>query len=824
MNYSDIVTPEERQNAKSWLEQVLCALRHTEAPAAPMEIRCLKQGWGSLMIGQSVTGRSPICLNGMLYNYGLGMHAESEILVQLPLKAKRLTGLAGVNDEPDTRKHAKALVFSIEGGGNELWKSGEQRAESPPAEFDIEVAGLKELRLKVKGPVDWSHADWANLTVTLDDGSIVLVGPQAQQGHCFSFVYAGLSSKKFLYNWTLAEEKFPPNAGVQRYRITRTDPKTGLRVIVEIKEYLNFPVLEWVVRFKNTGADDTPIIEDIKSLDFVYPLGKDMNVFLNYHTGDYYSADGYEPHRVKLEPESPCALSECAFTPVGGRPTNKAWPYYNIECPQLKQGVIAVIGWLGQWASKFKRDENGLYLNGGQELTRFKLLPGEEVRTPLSVLMFWRGDRIRSQNLWRRWMIAHNLPRPGGKLPEPIMPAHTGLWFSEMTHATEENQKYFIGRYMEENIHLDYWWMDAGWYQCNGKWNNTGTWEVDSKRFPKGLRAVSDYVHKKGFKTIVWFEPERVVPTTWLDKNHPEWLLRVDNKDTWHESKLLNLGDPQALKWLIDHIDRIINEEGIDLYRQDFNFDPLPFWRANDTPDRQGLTEIRHVEGYLAYWDELQHRHPDMLIDSCASGGRRNDLETMRRSVPLHKTDYNYRDLPAKQAFHHSLALWLPYFGANVMPVEQVDIYAFRSAYALSLCIMYDVRQKNLDYNLLRKLAQEWRQIAKYFYGDYYPLTPYSRSEQQWIAWQFDRPDLNEGLVQVFRRIDSPFLSASFKLNGLERDETYRIIDLDAPENEKEFTGSALMATGLPVTLTDCPQAAVFIYRRMAGGAKRLRI
>ncbi len=118
--------------------------------------------------------------------------------------------------------------------------------------------------------------------------------------------------------------------------------------------------------------------------------------------------------------------------------------------------------------------------------------------------------------------------------------------------------------------------------------------------------------------------------------------------------KLLDLGNPAAQKWLTDHVDKTITEQGIDLYRQDFNFDPLGYWRGNDAPDRQGITENLHVQGYLAYWDELRRRHPKLLLDSCASGGRRNDLETLRRSVPLHKTDYKYSDQPAKQAFHRN--------------------------------------------------------------------------------------------------------------------------------------------------------------------------
>ena len=84
-----------------------------------------------------------------------------------------------------------------------------------------------------------------------------------------------------------------------------------------------------------------------------------------------------------------------------------------------------------------------------------------------------------------------------------------------------------IGRYLEEKIpiqHLVDW--DAGWYPCgSGGWPKTGTWEVDAKRFPKGLRAIGDYAHKNGVKTIVWFEPERVAADTWLTQKHPEWIL-----------------------------------------------------------------------------------------------------------------------------------------------------------------------------------------------------------------------------------------------------------------------------------------------------------
>src|SRR3972149_2598047 len=99
-----------------------------------------------------------------------------------------------------------------------------------------------------------------------------------------------------------------------------------------------------------------------------------------------------------------------------------------------------------------------------------------------------------------------------------------------------------------------------------------GTWEPDPKRFPRGLRPVSDYLHAEGAKLIVWFVPERAVRGTWLYENHPEWLVGRNG-----ERKLLNLGNPEAWTWITNRVDKLITEQGIDLYRQDGG-GWLPFW------------------------------------------------------------------------------------------------------------------------------------------------------------------------------------------------------------------------------------------------------
>jgi alpha-galactosidase len=177
------------------------------------------------------------------------------------------------------------------------------------------------------------------------------------------------------------------------------------------------------------------------------------------------------------------------------------------------------------------------------------------------------------------------------------------------------------------------------------------------------------------------------------------------------ENGLLNLGNDEAREWLIERVSSLIRSEGIDVYRQDFNINPLPNWRLNDPPEREGMAENLHTCGYLAYWDALRRRFPGMLLDSCASGGRRNDLETMRRAVTLHPTDHRYDDLPVKQCLRHTLFQWMPYFGGPVLPLSQVDTNALRSTMGLSTVIGFDLRQPH-DLDLLRKLMAEWRKVA----------------------------------------------------------------------------------------------------------------
>ena len=754
----------------------------------------------------------PLKLAGKAYARGLFCHASSKIVVRLPGPGKTFETEVGLDSNEQTSGGRGSVVFSVVVGEKEAFRSAVLKEGMPAVPVTVDLRGAEEFLLQVGDSGDGfacDQADWADARIILADGQTVWldelpasVGPAVVEagGPFFSFTYGGRPSSELLKTWKVERSANKLDDARTEWSIVYTDPKTGLVVRCTGVEYHDFPTVEWTLHFKNPGTSPTPILENIQALDMRFARGHYGEFLLHHAVGSPCAVNDYEPLSTELAPKS-----ETRIGAAGGRPTNSNLCYFNVEVP-TGSGVILAVGWPGQWSSLWTRDEElGLRVCAGQELTHLKLLPGEEIRTPLMALQFWTKNWIHAQNVWRRWMLAHNVPRPGGKLPEPELFGCSSHLYGEMVQANEENQKMCIDRYLAEGIQIGYWWMDAGWYPCAPVgWPKTGTWEVDLERFPHGLRAISDYAHAKGVKTIVWFEPERVHPDTWLTKNHPEWILGGAS------GGLLNLGDPEARQWLTDHVDRLLTEQGIDLYRQDFNMDPLGHWRSADPPDRQGITEIRHVEGYLAHFDELLRRHPNMFIDTCASGGRRNDLETLRRAIPLWRTDWRCEPI-GTQSSTYGISLWIPLSGTGA---ADVDSYIFRSNMVPFTNCLFDVRNQTLDYDLLRRLTAQWQKIAACCCGDFYPLTEYNTRKDSWMAWQFDRPEAGEGFVQAFRRDTCIFEVGRLRLHGLDPAAQYEVCDLDL-ETPRQISGQELTARGLLVTIPEQPGAVVATYRKV---------
>lgn len=627
-----------------------------------------------------------------------------------------------------------------------------------------------------------------------------------------SFLLDGQAVRGIPAEWQPVSSKRRVDANLVETVFIGHNARTGLSVRVECTAYQDYPVVEWVAWLINVGHEATPLIRDVRALDSTFEGAVPM---LYHCNGDFNSVEGYTPHETPLR-----AGEAIGFAPRGGRPCDGAFPYYRLTFE--RGGLSLAIGWPGQWVADFSGLADGVHVQVGQEKTNLRLMPGERIRTPRVTILSWAGDASRAVNLWRRWYLAHILPRPNGHPMKPLLACCGTDEGEEFTAATEENQLRYMERFKQRGIDFDVWWIDAGWYPCTNKegerkWWITGTWEPDPARFPHGLKPVSDRAAQDNAALLVWFEPERVQPGTRLDVERPEWLLRAKGSD----NSLLYLGNPACRQWLTDHVCRLIQDNGIRIYRQDHNFPPLEHWRQNEARDRQGMNENLHVQGYLQFWDDLLARNPGLWIDSCSSGGRRNDLETLRRSVPLHYTDYGYGDHPVKLAFHHTLYEWIPYFKEATLSWDiegkgrfdhRIDSYSYHCGMAPMLFASLDIRRDDYDYALARKMIALWRRASDLIlYGDYYPHTPFDRSAQAWVAWQFDCPETGRGFVQGIRYPASPEGTITIQLQGIRSEALYRFENAETGETT-DIAAEDLLRSGFTLALPP-RSGAIWFYR-----------
>jgi alpha-galactosidase len=263
----------------------------------------------------------------------------------------------------------------------------------------------------------------------------------------FSFLYGGGCSDDFLVGWPCVQTHA---AAGERSSHVWQDPADGLQVRLECRCYEDFPVVEFTAWLTNTGDRDTPLITDFHGADLLIPAIPADALAIHSVTGDYYSAHGYEPYVLPLPPGT-----EEQIAPVGGRGSNQTFPYFNLRT--AFGGLIIAVGWPGQWQATFTRGANGqLRVRAGQQQVHLVLRPGETIRGPLIALLRWEGDDLdRAQNLWRRWMVAQNVPRPGGKLHPPQLAEGNGRHTIEMQEANEANQIRDLNRELDHGVPLE---------------------------------------------------------------------------------------------------------------------------------------------------------------------------------------------------------------------------------------------------------------------------------------------------------------------------------------------------------------------------------
>jgi alpha-galactosidase len=633
----------------------------------------------------------------------------------------------------------------------------------------------------------------------------------------FSFTYDGKPSSELLKTWGCKRQSRQLDAQRTEYTVTYADPQTGLEIRCVATEYLDYPASEWVVFVANKGTKDTPILEGFQALDDSWAMPPSQTLVVHHGKGSTVNYSDFAPITTPLDANGQLTIGTHAHpNNRSGSSSVESLPFFNLASDH--KGVIVGLGWTGPWTAECTRDANGtLRVQAGMERMHLLLHPGEEIRSPRVVSLFWHGDRLRAQNLWRRFVLAHHSPQPAGKpFAGLIADANWGSWMNAETHIAEMNF------WADHDLPMECYWVDAGWTDMSLGWEAHQSSQVPNPAlFPQGMRPLADAAHRRNMKFLLWMVPQSVHPKVGIGKEHPEWLGKSLSGKEYGDMVFYGLdhGDPAVTQHMIEHFSKVVSDFGVDVFRQDGG----NLWPENNTPDRLGMVQIRYIEGLYDFWDGLLKQHPGLLIDNCAEGGKKIDLETISRSIVLWRSDIQASgdfDSISNQTFNYGLLPWTPLCGAAA-PMKNLNAYSFRSAYCPAMLMCWPMtnianiqdRWSGIDVNLLRKLLKEYVSIRPYLFGDFYPLTPFSMDADCWMAWQFHRPEQNDGLIQVFRRAKCPSESVRVKLHELVPDATYSLTNLDTP-GITEASGRELMEKGLSVAIQEQPGSAVITYQK----------
>jgi alpha-galactosidase len=607
-------------------------------------------------------------------------------------------------------------------------------------------------------------------------------------GYPFSFKYDGVASKKFLSNWTKQEQTSNQDVNSTKVITTWIDSAGGLKVTFEKITYSDFTAVDWLLYFENTGSANTGIISDVQVLDTsVF----DPGYILHRTNGGIPDVNQYEVSELPITKLTPRTLST-----LNGTPSTKDFPFFRIDTGN--SAIIMGIGWTGNWKVSLESPDNvNLNIKASLPETNFYLTPGEKVRTPRILAMIWNGEKIESNSQFRQLIYKYYSPVLNGQKLLPVATCNTGYTHMELggfwdVETTAANQISMINAY--GTLGIKYMVTDAGWMQdClrNGVDNWTdgmGSWVPRTDHYPNGVGPVADAAYNVGIKWGLWMTPEMANPGTIVYTQHPEWLAGG--------YCMVDFGKPAVIDYMYNIVDGFMKlSPGFRVYRTDGGFVPSI---EPEGANRVGIMEMKYVMGLYDFWDRIITNWPDSFRYGCDCGGQRIDLEMIKRFHVNQKSDV-FAINNVDQASIWALSQYLPNNLIDV-PLVRMDDYTVRSTFASSINLGWTADQSGFDSNKAKAILAKYNALAPRLIGAWYPLLPYSRAETVWMASQYHRPDLGNGIVLAFRHSNNAESAKVFPLYGLIPTASYQVYFNNTGQTITA-TGTQLMQ-GLSVSLS----------------------
>lgn len=480
-------------------------------------------------------------------------------------------------------------------------------------------------------------------------------------------------------------------------------------------------------------------------------------------------------------------------------------PFFMLARPHTDNNQGAVFGFNFVYSGNFldsvevdQFDTTRVLIGINPDEFGWKLNKGDSFQTPEAIFSYTdNGFNALSQQLGA--FYAQHLINPHFAHQErPIL---INNWEATFMDFTEDKLMPIVKRAKELGIEM--FVLDDGWFgHRDDDRSSLGDWFVDEKKFNHGIAGFAKRVHDLDMKFGLWFEPEMISIDSKLYQTHPEWMIKTPGRGQTpgRHQFVLDMSRQEVVDYLFGLMSHIIQDAKLDYIKWDMNRNITEMYGADLPADQQLEFSHRYILGVYDLYDRLTKAFPDVLFESCASGGGRFDLGMMYYAPQAwcsDDTDAIERiKIQDGTSYGYTPSMW----GAHVsaVPNDQVGrltsidtrakvAYFGAFGYELDVTELSDEEQATI-----KQQVAFYKQYRKLFqFGTFYRLETPDTSDNVY-GWETVSPDKQTAIgmrYQILNGANPAYIRYYFK--GLDPERHYTVND-----GSEVFSGAELMNAG----------------------------
>lgn len=431
----------------------------------------------------------------------------------------------------------------------------------------------------------------------------------------------------------------------------------------------------------------------------------------------------------------------------------------------------------------------------------FHLEKGEAFDTPQAILSY-SGTGLTKLSQQYHEIIREHICR--GAYKHAKRPILINNW--EATYFDFNEEKILKIAEQAQKLGIEMLVLDDGWFGKREDDNSgLGDWFVNEKKMNGSMAQLAEKIHKMGMKFGLWFEPEMVNKDSNLYREHPDWILSTPGRHISHgrNQYILDFSRAEVLDAIYGQMEKILEDAPISYIKWDMNRCMSEVYSHTASAADQGKVMHQYILGVYRLYEKLTGRFPEILFESCASGGSRFDPGLLYYAPQAWTSDDTDAVERCKIQYGTSLVYPVSSMGSHVSAVPNHQVLRntslkMRADVAYFGTFGYELNPNSLteaEREAIKKqtaFMKEHRSLIQY--GTFYRLqSPFAGNEMAWMVVSEDKKEAIVGWYRFLEPINIGYRSV--RLQGLDPKLPYQISNM-----ETALYGDELMQAGLIVS------------------------